>query len=142
MRSSKRPATSIDSASTWSRALTLPEACAATCIASINVQRMAVHAAIDGDVELLKLAVLHDPLTGAICSPEEVWQMVDEMLVAQAEWLPQYADAIPAAKQRLARATVATRNWSGAARRAVRPIEDVRREKEAEIVPASRRMSA
>ena len=28
--------------------ITLPEACAATCIASINVQRMAVHAAIDG----------------------------------------------------------------------------------------------
>ena len=27
--------------------ITLPEACAATCIASINVQRMAVHAAID-----------------------------------------------------------------------------------------------
>ena len=28
--------------------ITLPEACAATCISSINVQRMAVHAAIDG----------------------------------------------------------------------------------------------
>ncbi len=27
--------------------------------------------------------------------------MVDEMLVAQAEWLPQYADAIPAARERL-----------------------------------------
>ena len=70
-----------------------------------------------GDVDLLKLAVLHDPLVGAICSPEEVWQMVDEMLVAQAEWLPQYADAIPAAKERLAQANVATRDWEGAARR-------------------------
>ena len=75
--------------------ITLPEACAATCIASINVQRMSVHAAITGDVELLKLAVLHDPLVGAICSPDEVWQMVDEMLVAQAEWLPQYAACHP-----------------------------------------------
>ena len=37
-----------------------------------------------GDVELLKLAVLHDPLVGAVCTPEEVWQMVDEMLVTQA----------------------------------------------------------
>ena len=71
--------------------ITLPEACAATCISSINVQRMAVHAAIEGDLDLLKLAVLHDPLTGAICTPEEVWQMVDEMVVAQAKWLPQYA---------------------------------------------------
>jgi alpha-galactosidase len=119
--------------------IALPEACAATCIASINVQRMAVHAAIEGDVELLKLAVLHDPLTGAICSPEEVWQMVDEMLVAQAEWLPQYADAIPDAKKRLEKSTVSTREWSGAARRGPRavlraqdqPAQEFRRGREA-----------
>ncbi|WP_421723126.1 alpha-glucosidase/alpha-galactosidase [Bauldia sp.] len=97
--------------------ITLPEACAATCISSINVQRMAVHAAMTGDVELLKLAVLHDPLVGAVCSPDEVWQMVDEMLVAQAEWLPQFAGAIDDAKQRLARKSVPTRDWQGAARR-------------------------
>jgi len=64
--------------------ITIPEACAATCIASINVQRMSVHAAISGDIDLLKLAVLHDPLVGAVATPEEVWQMVDEMVVAQA----------------------------------------------------------
>jgi hypothetical protein len=58
--------------------ITLPEACAATCISSINVQRMSVHAAVTGDIDLLKLAVLHDPLVGAICTPEEVWQMVDD----------------------------------------------------------------
>jgi alpha-galactosidase len=108
--------------------VTLPEACAATCIASINVQRMSVHAAISGDVDLLKLAVLHDPLVGAICSPEEVWQMVDEMLVAQAQWLPQYAGAIEGAKQRLTRKTVKTGDWQGAARREIRPIEVVRAE--------------
>ena len=108
--------------------VTLPEACAATCISSINVQRMSVHAAISGDVDLLKLAVLHDPLVGAICSPEEVWQMVDEMLVAQAAWLPQYAHAIGDAKQRLATKTVATRDWQGAARLAVRPVEAMRAE--------------
>jgi alpha-galactosidase len=108
--------------------ITLPEACAATCIASVNVQRMAVHAAVAGDVDLLKLAVLHDPLVGAVCSPEEVWQMVDEMLVAQAEWLPQYAHEIDEAKARLSRKTVATRDWEGAARRKVRPIEVVRTE--------------
>lgn len=103
--------------------IVLPEACAATCIASINVQRMSVHAAMTGDVDLLKLAVLHDPLVGAISSPEEVWQMVDEMLVAQAEWLPQYAHAIPDARRRLEAGTVATRDWQGAARRAERVME-------------------
>jgi alpha-galactosidase len=103
--------------------ITLPEACAATCIASINVQRMAVHAAMTGDVDLLKLAVLHDPLVGAISTPEEVWQMVDEMLVAQAKWLPQYAASVPEARERLGRMTVKTKEWQGAARRAVRVLE-------------------
>jgi alpha-galactosidase len=108
--------------------VTLPEACAATCIASINVQRMSVHAAVTGDVDLLKLAVLHDPLVGAICSPDEVWQMVDEMLVAGADLLPQYKHAIPAAKQRLTKKSVATRDWKGAARLDVRPVEAARKE--------------
>jgi alpha-galactosidase len=51
---------------------------------------MAVEAAINADITLLKQAMLHDPLVGAICNPEEVWQLTDELLVAQAEWLPQY----------------------------------------------------
>ncbi|MGO7594323.1 alpha-glucosidase/alpha-galactosidase, partial [Rhizobium leguminosarum] len=53
--------------------VTLPEACAANCISSINVQRMSVHAAISGDIDLLKIAVLHDTLVGAVSKPEEVW---------------------------------------------------------------------
>lgn len=94
----------------------LPIQCAATCAASINVQRMSVEAAVNGDIDMLKLAMLHDPLVGAICSPDEVWQMVDEMVVAGEAWLPQYADAIPAAKERLAKGTVVTKAWEGAAR--------------------------
>jgi alpha-galactosidase len=104
----------------------LPLACAATCSVSISVQRMSVAAAMAGDIDLLKLAVLHDPLVGAICTPEEVWQMVDEMVVAQAQWLPQYKDAVPAAKERLAKGTVKTRDWQGAARKTVRSVEELR----------------
>ena len=106
--------------------ITLPDACAATCQTSVNVQRMAVKAALTGDVDLLKRAVLHDPLVGAICSPDEVWQMVDEMLVAQAQWLPQYAGAIDEAASRLARGSVETRDWRGAARQPVRSVEEMR----------------
>lgn len=80
----------------------LPLACAATCAASVRVQEMAVEAAVHGDVMLLKQAMLHDPLTGAVCNPPEVWQMVDEMIVAQAEWLPQYAHYVEEAKRNLA----------------------------------------
>jgi len=79
-------------------------ACAATCAVTARVQEMSVEAAVRGDITLLKQAMLHDPLVGAVCNPEEVWQMTDEMLVAQAQWLPQYACEIPAAKQRLAKA--------------------------------------
>ena len=79
----------------------LPMACAATCSASVRVQQMGMEAAVRGDVLLLKQAMLHDPLIGAVCTPEEVWQMTDEMLVAQAQWLPQYAGEIQAAARRL-----------------------------------------
>jgi alpha-galactosidase len=106
--------------------ITLPTACAATCSVSIGVQRMSVEAAMSGDIDMLKLAVLHDPLVGAICTPDEVWQMVDEMVVAQAQWLPQYAGAIDGAKARLAKGTVKTREWEGAARRVVRSVEELR----------------
>ena len=69
--------------------------------------------------------------------------MVDEMLVAQARWLPQYAHAIEAAKRRLSRKNVATRDWQGAARRDVRPVEVVRRERgEKEAVADSEKLVA
>ena len=72
----------------------LPWGCAAVCSQSIWVQKLAVEAAVRGDVKLLKQAALMDPLTGAVCNPPEVWQMIDEMLVAQEKWLPQYTEAV------------------------------------------------
>lgn len=89
-----------------------------------------MEAAVHGDVNLLKQAMLHDPLVGAVCNPEEVWQMTDEMLVAQAKWLPQYASAIPAAAERLATAErtgkrVKLRETKGAARLHVKTVEEM-----------------
>ena len=78
----------------------LPMGCAAICDNSVQVQRMAKDAALTGDVELLKQAVLLDPLVGAVCNPPEVCHMVDAMLIAQAEWLPQYTEQIKAARIR------------------------------------------
>lgn len=106
----------------------LPLACQATLSASVNVQRMAVRAAVTGDVTLLKQAMLHDPLTGAVCDPNEIWQLVDEMLVAQAEWLPQYEQEIPKARKRLAAAKpLGTRAWRGAARRKPKTVAERKR---------------
>lgn len=107
----------------------LPLACAATCHASIQVQRMAVEAAVRGDATLLKQAALHDPLTAAVCNPPEIWQMMDEMLVVQARWLPQYRHEIARAKKRLAAGKpLAKYGGRGAARLRVRtPAELARR---------------
>mgnify|MGYP005840255491 CR=1 FL=1 len=69
----------------------LPMQCAATCAASVRVQEMAVEAALTGNRQLAKLAVLHDPLTSAVCTPDQVWAMCDEMFEALAPWLPQFA---------------------------------------------------
>lgn len=80
----------------------LPLGCAAVCNASVSVQRLAVEAAVHGDDLLLRQAMMMDPLVGAACNPPEIWQMVDEMLVAQEELLPQYRQAIAEAKKRLA----------------------------------------
>jgi alpha-galactosidase len=109
----------------------LPMACAATCSASVRVQEMAMEAAVHGDVTLLKQAMLHDPLVATVCNPEEIWQMTDELLVAQAAWLPQYADEIPDAQTRLDEADQAgTRvklleGWEGAARLHTKSVEEM-----------------
>jgi alpha-galactosidase len=110
----------------------LPMACAATLSASVNVQRMAVDAGVYGDLTLLKQAVMHDPLTAAVCDPEEIWQMVDEMLVAQAQWLPQYKREIEGAKKRLATLKrkglyKGKKDQKGAARLRTRTISELRR---------------
>ena len=108
----------------------LPMACAATCAVSVRVQEMGMEAAVTGDVTLLKQAMLHDPLVGAVCEPEEIWQMTDEMLVAQAQWLPQYRDEVPPAAERLAKAEqngtrVHLIQTQGAARLHTKTVEDM-----------------
>ncbi|MEM7806791.1 MAG: alpha-galactosidase [Planctomycetota bacterium] len=124
--------------------LTLPQACAATCRASIDVQRMAKDAAVAGDVTLLKQAVLHDPLSAAVCEPEAIWQMVDEMLVAQRQWLPNYAAAaIDAAADRLSQhdaagTRVPLRDWQGSTRQPVRSVEQLLADKDQSVLAADK----
>jgi alpha-galactosidase len=68
----------------------LPQVCAAICRASISVQEMAVQAALTGDRDLVKQAVMNDPLTAAVCTTDQIWQMCDEMFEALSPWLPQF----------------------------------------------------
>jgi len=106
----------------------LPLGCAAVCNASVSVQRLAVEAAVHGDDLLLRQAMMMDPLVGAVCNPPEIWQMVDEMLVAQAKWLPQYTKAVAAAKKRMASGDlIPPRDYDGV-RVKEKTVEQMRRE--------------
>ncbi|WP_123039644.1 alpha-glucosidase/alpha-galactosidase [Cohnella candidum] len=111
----------------------LPLGPAAVCNVSISVQRLAVEAAVHGDDRLLRQAFMMDPLVGAVCNPNEIWQMVDEMLVAGERWLPQYGEAIAAAKKRLAEGPrVATREgYRGAARLHVKTMDEMKQDRDA-----------
>ena len=91
----------------------LPLGCAAICSQSVWVQKLAVEAAVHADISLLRQAAMMDPLTGAVCTPDEIIQMVDEMLVAGAEWLPQYAEEIESAKKRQENKSVPYRTVKG-----------------------------
>ena len=116
----------------------LPLGCAAVCSQSIWVQKLAVEAAVHADVSLLKQAALMDPLTGAVCNPPEIWQMVDEMLVAQAQWLPQYTEAIAEAKERLETGPMLPTNegYRGAVRQRIKTPEEVAKERAAHVITA------
>ena len=111
----------------------LPLGPAAVCNASVSVQRLAVEAAVHGDDKLLRQAFMMDPLVGAVCNPKEIWQMVDEMLVAQEKWLPQYGAAIASAKERLAKGPLlpTREGYKGAARLAVKTVDEMKLDREA-----------
>lgn len=96
------------------------------------MQKLAVEAAVHGDAKLLKQAALMDPLTGAVCNPPEVWQMIDEMLVAQEQWLPQYTEAIAQAKENLAKGDLipTKEGYKGAVRLQEKSVEEVAAEHE------------
>jgi alpha-galactosidase len=81
----------------------LPMGCAAVCSQTVHTQRLSMEAAVHGNDTWLRQAMMMDPLTGAVCTPPEIWQMTDELLVAHEQWLPQYDDSVfAAAEQRLA----------------------------------------
>jgi len=65
----------------------LPPQCAALNRTNINVQELAVKAALEKDRTAALQAVMFDPLTSALLTPKEIEKMVDEMFKAEAQWL-------------------------------------------------------
>ena len=57
---------------------------------SARCEELAVEAAIEGDPRKVFHAVCFDPLTSAVLSLDEIKQMVDEMMLQNKAWLPQF----------------------------------------------------
>ncbi len=66
----------------------LPDQLAGLCRTNMSVFELAVQAAIHKDREAACHALMLDPLTAAVCSPEEIRGMCNEMFDAEAEFLP------------------------------------------------------
>ena len=114
----------------------LPLGCAACCMSNVSVQRLAVHAALNGDITLLRQAMLLDPLVCAACEPDAIYQMTDELLIEEAEWLPQYAEEIEKAKARVEKAKkdgtfIPPIVTQGAARLHTKTVEEMMLDREA-----------
>jgi alpha-galactosidase len=68
----------------------LPEQLAGLIRTNLNVQELAAQGHLLKDRSLIYQAVKLDPLTSAVCSLDEIDQMVTKMFDAQKQWLPQF----------------------------------------------------
>ncbi|NCO38276.1 MAG: alpha-glucosidase/alpha-galactosidase [Armatimonadetes bacterium CG_4_10_14_0_8_um_filter_66_14] len=80
----------------------LPRQCAALCQSNGTVQGLAVHAALNGDPEMVCQAVQMDPLTSAVLTLKEARDLATEMLEAERQWLPQFGGESPRATPTIA----------------------------------------
>ncbi len=68
----------------------IPTQLAALMQTNINVQTLTVEAALTGLRERIYQAALLDPHTAAILEPGQIVELVDELLEAHREWLPEF----------------------------------------------------
>jgi alpha-galactosidase len=80
----------------------LPDHLAAINQTQINVQRLAVRAALESDPERVFQAMALDPLTGAVGTLDDIRAMTAELLTAHSEWLPAFSNRPLPARPRLA----------------------------------------
>ncbi|MCB8882683.1 alpha-glucosidase/alpha-galactosidase [Acidisoma cellulosilytica] len=66
----------------------LPPQLAALMQTNINVQALTVEAALTGKREHIYHAAMLDPHTAAELNLDQIWQLVDAMLIAHQDWLP------------------------------------------------------
>ncbi len=68
----------------------LPPQLAGLIQTNVNVQALTVEAALTGKREHIYHAAMLDPHTAAELDLDQIWQLVDELIQAHGEWLPEY----------------------------------------------------
>ena len=68
----------------------LPPQCAAYTRPAVDCQELTVRAALDEDRDLVYHAVLTDPIIQAMLTLDQAWQLTDELIEAEGEWLPRW----------------------------------------------------
>lgn len=68
----------------------LPPHLAALMQTNLNVQGLTVEAALTGKREHIYHAAMLDPHTAAELSLDQIWSLVDDLIVAHGDWLPAY----------------------------------------------------
>ena len=68
----------------------LPPQLAALMQTNINVQALTVEAALTGKREHIYHAAMLDPHTAAELSIDQIWSLVDDLIEAHGDWLPEY----------------------------------------------------
>jgi len=68
----------------------LPPHLAALIQTNVNVQALTVEAALTGKREHIYHAAMLDPHTAAELDLEQIWSLVDDLIAAHGDWLPEY----------------------------------------------------
>jgi alpha-galactosidase len=68
----------------------LPPQLAALMQTNVNVQALTVEAALTRKREHIYHAAMLDPHTGAELSLDQIWSLVDDLIAAHGDWLPEY----------------------------------------------------
>jgi alpha-galactosidase len=68
----------------------LPPHLAALMQTNVNVQALTVEAALTGKREHIYHAAMLDPHTGAELDLDQIWHLVDDLIQAHGDWLPEY----------------------------------------------------
>jgi alpha-galactosidase len=68
----------------------LPPQLAGFMQTNINVQALTVEAALTGKREHIYHAAMLDPHTAAELALGQIWNLVDDLIAAHGDWLPEY----------------------------------------------------